>query len=285
MKKQKREQSKLMRVLQLSSIAGIFIIVAAIVFMIFGIIPANAYVIDVLGLVGILAIACILATPWVERLEQKDFSRKVCIVFISVISVCAFLWVVCWLLTMHVIINKLDYSAILFNLVRISLILTIQFLVASTITYVLLKYKKTMILFQAVTYLSNLYIDFYATYIIVCLNIVGGDVKFPGSGVIFSKFMIALLVIAFLYVIISNAVVKSQERKRTQRVTENYFAGELNENGEVVQTSETGEQAMVEPTPVQTPEEKLKRLKNMKEEGLITEEEYEQKKAEIMKDF
>ena len=92
--------------------------------------------------------------------------------------------------------------------------------------------------------------------------------------------MIALLVIACLYVIISNAVVKSQERRRTQRVAEEYVTGTL--------ATESGEPSADVPnseSPAQTPEEKLKRLKNMKDEGLITDEEYEQKKAEVMKDF
>ena len=270
MKTQKREQSKTIRTMSLSAIIGVFVIVAVLVFGIFGIFPLNAVVVEILGFIGILCIACIMAIPWVDRLEQKDFNKMVCYVFITIISVCMVLWLVCWVLTMHVLISKSTYSAALYNLVRISLIITIQLMVASTIAYVMLKYKKTMIPFQAITYLSNLYIDFYATYLICCLNIVGGKVKFPGSEVIFSKFMIALLVIAFLYVLISNSVIKSHEKRRTQRISEDFANGELAET-------------QTEDTP--SLEDKLKRLKNMKEEGLITEEEYEQKKAEMMKDF
>lgn len=269
MKGQKKEQTKTIRAMSLSAIIGIFVIVAVLVFGVFKIIPLNAIIVDVLGFIAILCIACILAIPWVERLEQKEFNRTVCIVFISIIAVCMLLWLICWLLTMHVIISNTAYSAGLYNLVRISMIITIQFMVASTISYVLLKYKKTMIAFQVVTYLSNLYIDFYATYLIACLNIIDGSPKFPGAEVIFSKFMIALLVIAFLYVLISNAVIKSQERRRNQQAFESITVGE------------NGNSQDAEPTL----EEKLKRLKSMKDEGLITEDEYEQKKVEIMKDF
>ena len=276
MREQQREKSKLIHKLQLSSITGIFVIVAAIVFMIFGFLPANSIIITILGLIAIACIACILATPWIERLQHGDFNKKVCISFISIIAVCMLLWLVCWLLTMIVYITKSTYSAFLFNLVRFSLIITIQFMVSSTIAYVLMKYKKTMILFQVITYFSNLFIDFYATYLILCLNLVGGSVKFPGASIIFSKFMIALLVIAFLYVIISNAVIKSQEKRRSERVNEEYVVGGLVAQGDIQQQPASEEETL---------ESKLKRLKNMKEEGLITEEEYEKKKADMMKDF
>lgn len=268
-KRVRREFTKATRALSLISITGVFIIVAVIVFGIFKIVPLNAVVIDLLGVLGISCIACMLAVPWVERLQKKEFNKVVCIVFISIVSACMMLWLICWILTMNVIISKSSYSAGLYNLVRISLILTIQFLVASTIAYIMLKYKKTMIVFQVITYLSNLYIDFYATYLILCLNIVDGDIKFPGGEVIFSKFMIAILVIAILYVAISNGVVKSSERKRNEKLADDFYTSSN-------ETKKPEELSV---------EERMHRLKSMKDDGLISDEEFEKKKSEIMKEL
>lgn len=264
------EKSKIKRGISIFSIVGVCIIVAVLVFGAMKVFKLNSVIVEILGIIAILCLACIFAGPWIDRLEQKK-SKIISIVFLSIIGVCLILWIICWIMMMNAIRKDTTLSTVSYNLIRISFIITIQFLVASTISYVLVKYKKTMIPFQIITYVSNLYIDFYFTYLIISLNIIDGTLKFTGNSfIVGNRVMLSLLIIALIYVFISNVVVKANEKRKLDNI--------INSNND----SET---SLKQEISNQSPDERLKKLKKMLDDGLITIDEYESKKSEILKDL
>ena len=79
--------------------------------------------------------------------------------------------------------------------------------------------------------------------------------------------MYVIFILALLYVMISSAVVKRIESKKVAQIAEDH------------------DKTINQQTPSQTAEEKLAKLKEMYDKQLITDEEYQAKKAEIIKEL
>ena len=117
-------------------------------------------------------------------------------------------------------------------------------------------------------YASHLYVDFFVTFFICCLTIsnnafeISESISFLGHKAVYVIFILALL-----YVMISSAVVKRIETKKVAQVAEDH------------------DKIINQQAPTQTAEEKLAKLKEMYDKELITKEEYQAKKAEIIKEL
>ena len=147
-------------------------------------------------------------------------------------------------------------------------------MVASLIGNVVTKYKKSLLPFQVITYISNIFVDFYFTFFMLCLKIdetkaiqINSNAKF-----LTSKAMIVLIILAVLFTAISNKLMRVIETRKLKNITEDMSQTRVigNENDEV------NEDSM---------EAKLEKIKNLYEKQLITKEEYEEKRAEIIKNL
>lgn len=254
-----KNNNKIKRFLSSISIFGFFAIAAVLVFAFVGSIKLNTVIVEILIAVAFICVGLIFALPWFDKMDTK-LGKIFAIIFLSLIAVCVVLWIVCEILIVQVVLDGKGFPTAVYNLIRVSLIITIQFLVASTIASIVLRFKNTMIAFQVVTYLSYLYIDFWFTYVIACASIINGKFKFIGSDFIISKIILALLLLAFVYIGISSTVIKVNARRKIGRSME---SGSDSDND--------------------SPDERLKKLKNMLDNDLISKEEYEKKKEEILK--
>ena len=129
-----------------------------------------------------------------------------------------------------------------------------------------------MIVFQVITYASNLFFDFYVTCFLLCLKIdpqegleIAKSIKF-----LFTKFMFVLFLISIVYMSISSKIMKTIDTKRFKKAVDDYNT------------------SVAHPVPPSTPqakgpiEERLQKLQAMLENNLITQEEFDKKKQQIL---
>lgn len=273
---------KLYKIISSIAIIGIFAAAGLLVLAFTNSLPLSAISFGFVFSVAVICLGAISTLPWIRRFENND-NKKIATAFLIVIGVCVLLWLICvWL---GIIIYKraqadiesLNAAIVLIWIIKITLLISIQLVVSSTITNVLLKYKKTMIPFQIITYASHLYIDFYLTYLIICLGVnSSGPYVMEGISFLGHKATWVLLILAFVYSIISSSILRSIEVKKMRNEAKEAAANGTNDAAapkqEAAKTSDT-------------PQQKLENLKKMYDQELITKEEYEQKRSEILKDL
>ncbi len=302
------QEGKLYKIINTCSIIGLFIAVGIIVLMMTKTIELSSTMIGIVGAIAIVCFGCILALPWIRKLEAGEF-KVLSIVFLSIVGAVVILWVVCDIVIISsyksikdLVVNgdKFTESQTLdlisgllssINFLKVAVFLTLQFSVASFVATAITKYRKTMIPFQAIAYASYGIVDFWFSGFIFSVKI-NSDVKSVNGGDFFdvlgqifsvntefinfliSKVMITILILAIAYVTISNIIIKKQDQRRIQNATEDLAHGKL-----IQRTNDA------EPVQTETAEEKLEKLKTMFEKNLITQEEYEQKRAKILEDM
>lgn len=260
---------KLYKILSTISITGIFVAVAILVCAITSLIKLNYILGAILAIIVVLCATCIISLPWVKQLEEKN-NKIISIILLIFALICCIMWIVFVLLVVKSAIKDLELRTFDFKWLRISLILTTQLLVASTVTNMVLRFKKSMMAFQIVTYISNFLVDLYFTILFATITIKDNGISlktipdFMGS-----KIVITFLIIAFIYVIISSSIMKSIDKKKVRGMIED---SEDNKNKTDKETTEDIN-------------DKLLKLKNLLDNGLINQEDYETKKQEILKDM
>lgn len=306
----KPQGGKYYRIVNTSAIVGLFVAVGILVLMVTGTIPWTSSKVGIIAAVAILCFSCLLALPWIRKIENNEF-KILSYVFLGIVGLSCILW----LISDIVIIS--EYKAIkaaagkeltddeqiklisgllrTINFLKASVLISIQFSVASFIATGITKYRKTMIPFQAIAYVSYLFCDFWFTSFLFTVNIksnVGSIIASGASDILdkifvineglfkflTSKAMLTIFVLAIAYVLVSNAIIKRQEQTRIKHAAEDLAYGRVSSTVEP-------QPVQAEPATAESPEEKLAKLKKMYESELISQEEYEAKKSEILKDM
>lgn len=274
-------ESNIYKLISNIAVIGIFVSIAILVLGIAKIFKLNSFILGLIATIAIISIACWLVLPWIKRLTDGK-NKNVAIVFISLIALCAVLWIISVYMIIHIYREAKAGGETISSLVstlkfvKVTLIISLQFLMASLIAETVMRYKNRMIVFQAITYASNLYFDFFVTFFLCCLSVnledglkVSDNIKLLGN-----KFAIVLFVLAIIYMIISNAIIKKQEEKRVARA--------MHQNYDIDGEKKAEPESVVQENSV---EQRLESLKNMLDKNLITQEEYDKKREEILKDM
>ena len=284
---------KAYKAISTTAILGVF---AAIAIFVFGVFYFNfsAIVVGLALSIVILCLSLLTTLPWVRRLEQNQV-KKISIVFLVLIGVCALLWLIAIWMVIHVVYHTETVSALTVKtiplIVKIAIMLSTQLLISSFIGNLILRYGKELITFQVITSLAYLYIDFYITFFFGCIHIdpreenwiwLNDAVKILWD----SKLMITLFVLSIAFAAVSSTVIKSVETRRMARSVDAIASSGIELDEDYVPTAESMAQAGT-PVAAEQPshEQRLEKLKNMYEQNLITEEEYNKKRAEILEDM
>ena len=291
------DENRLYKLVSNIAIIGVFASVAILVLGIFKIFKMNSFIFGIVATIAVLSIACFLLLPWVRRLGNGE-RKKVALVFMALIIACAILWLICVYMFIGIYnkskIEGFESKSLVtpLNFVKVTLIISLQFLMASLVAETIIRYEKKMIVFQAITYLSNLFFDFYITFFLGCLSITSKGMALSSKAKILgNKFMVVMFVISILYMAISSAIMKKQEAKQLVMAVHDNYNIDGTRKTEKQRTvkemlGDKAESADVETEVVsQKPEEKLESLKNMLDKNLITQEEYDKKREEILKDM
>ncbi len=264
----------LYKLLTTLGIAGIFIAVGYFVFQTsYGHITAMQVLIT--ALILIVSVGCLLCLPWSKWISEKRY-RIVSWVFIGVIGVTIILWLISAILIYNIIITQDVNEAktiTLLNFLKVVFIISFQTLVANMIGRTFLTYKKSLIVFQIVMDLSYLFLDFYICYALSGIKMSTSGVDWTANtGLLTNHLVLTLLTLSILYIGISNAILRVVERRKAARGRGGLgdaFVDAMEEND-------------VQPSNKKTAEEKLAELKTMLDKNIITQEEYDKKRKDII---
>lgn len=277
-----KNKEKIYKSIQTIAIVGLLVALSLLVLAISEVLTFSSGLLVLIASIATICGCCLLACPWIRRLENNDF-KILSYVFLGLIFVVCVLWIICIFQIQRIyklagdetLTDEEGSKAVLgiLKFFKASAIISIQFVTASTIASTIAKYRKTYLPIQAIMYASHLFVDFYVTFFMCCITTVNGELKTNDNlKILGSKLMVVLFVLALLYVIITSAVLKRIEGKRMVNLTEDISRGKDTNN----ETSDAKPE---------TAENKLKSLKAMYEKDLITKEEYEAKRSEIIKDL
>lgn len=287
-----KKKAKIFTILSYVAIVGLFIDLALVILGFTHSIPWSARFFAVIGVIGVICLSSLLIIPWIRYLIAKEY-KVLSIVFLSFVGVCTVLWILTIILA--VVIweqggNLSDVtSANILNIIKASILITIQFCVASSVADNILKYKKKWIVFQVIMYLSELYIDFYATSLVLSIDIKAGGFSFiDGFAFLFQKWMWVTLLIAFVYLMLASSIMNKSRlgfRRRRGLLANTTIAEEMDEEDRKYFAGVTGSDAKPAEPKAPDTKERLTKLKEMLDQGLITQEEYDEKRKEILKDL
>lgn len=244
-------------------IVGLFLAVGFIALIATGVISASTLS---LNIVLILAFICLLGVanlPWVKRLQNKEH-KIFSIIILTVSAVMLVLWSVTSVLTVNCIFNAINdatFSISIVKLLRIVLIISMQYIITLLVSGCVLRYKKSYIPLQVIMYSSNLFLDFYATYFFLCLRISAEEGLTLSSNIslLLVKPMWVTLIISVLFTSLCYSLIRWIEYSKLKRITNN---SKLLEDDSITI--------------------KLSKLNELKENNIISEEEYNKRKEDIL---
>lgn len=285
------KKSKTYKILQTIAIVGMFIIAALFILGIMGIIRLSANLFTAMGLIFVLCMGCLMALPWANYLSNKMY-KVVSIVFLAITAVCCILWIIA-IVMLRSLISSLGAESFdegqlwtLLNFIKVSVIITIQFISATYIATCIIRYKKTMIVFQIISYIGVAFLDIYFTLLINCLDIRNGDIGINQAlgSLLFNRIMITVLLFAIAFSAIANiALSRNLDRKMKESLISNMERQERAE--EKAAKNGTAGSEVSAPEVKESAEVRLEKLKKAYESDLITKEEYEKKREDILKDM
>ena len=274
------DHSKLYQTVNNVGTFGSFTAIAIVVMGWFDVIKMSTFMSGLIVTIAIISIGCLMISPWLRH-YKKGQNKNIAIVFMSLVAICTIMWLIC----SYIIINlshtskfkALDVNEILapLNFIKITLIITLQFSIASLIANTIIKYRKEIIVLQVITYISNFFFDLYLTCFLLCIKIsptegleISKNISF-----LFAKPAYVLFFISVIYMLLSSKIMKTVESRRISGITaEKYNADAL----EPLKSTHTQELTL---------EDRLASLQSMLDKKLITQEEFDEKRKEILKDL
>lgn len=271
-------------IIQTISIVGLFLAVGLIVLAATGTFHMGTGLVQFVGIIAVICLCGLMSLVWARNLERGK-AKVVSIVFLSIIAVVCILWIIAVCVVMGLIRKGDTVSekelANTVRFIKIVLIISVQFICGTTIGAVITRYGKSMLVFQIIMYVSNIVVDLYVTGWLLLFKIDGTDIAFNSASGLFafltSNAVYPIAILALAYVSLSNSIIKRIELKRQKYQIENY--------GDRIDKKEVEAQAQTNAQPVKDNKQKLIELKSMLDEGLITQEEYDEKRKKLLEDM
>ena len=278
-------RTKLQRIFSTVAILGVFLVVGIFILMSMGTLTASRGVVDLLLIVGIICFGCISCMIVARYINDKSKRIPVLIVLVST-GVTCLLWIIFVFVGQSFIdaINSGNFSEgsvkALLVFAKIIVFITIQTSFANLLVSNLFKLRNDMMIFQIIMYVSNAIMDFWLCALILSLTITGDGLEIGWKSLYESKFWVTLFVLSTVYTFVSNIILRKYER---HKVTEDVVYGKETSSDEFKKaTMEKKEEASRKEVSV---EDRIKKLDDLKEKGLINDEEYANRKSKILEDI
>lgn len=282
----KAGDGKIYKLVRLVSMLAFIIAAVFVILEIATIFPMGTVGNGVVFSIGVLGAGGMITLPWVRVFEAfKDKRYKItAIVFMAIAGVCVVLWIICvWLIIGLVdkaigediapsILSDLIDSL---NIIRASIIVSLQFVVASYVAKNVIKYNKTLLLYQIMSGVSQLFIDFFACLVLTAITITTKGVEFSSTAILLTnKWTWALLAIAVVLSIFPSVVFRRTDKR-------NLLKHAASDMKDIVDEADSAK-APVANAAEQSVDDKLAKIKELLDKGLITQEEYDKKREDII---
>ena len=277
-------KTKLQKIFSTISITSLFVVVGLVVLMIGGTIKSSRFMWDLVLIVGIVSFSCVSCLSVARYVEDKE-KRIPAFIVIGLTGLTCILWIIA-LFVGQGFIDKIRGGTAeganlvhTWNFIKIVIFITVQTAFANLIVTYLFWFKNRLIPFQVVMYLSNGIVDLWLSLVLLSSGFSESKGAYANLPWLYSREVITILVISFMYMMISTMLIRRFFRRKVVVTTHNY-----DPNMEIeVETKEETAGKEVEKQP--TVEERIKKLDTLKAGGLITEEEYNAKKAKILEEL
>ncbi len=243
-----------------------------------------------------LCIGGAMCLPWITQLDRENrlakkgerspaWHRYVIYAFFGLIGVCIALWIVSVFVIGDGILAKMldpekngtDITAGAFVFLRIALILTLQAVAGTVIAVGILRFGKKYMGLRAVMYLAVAYLDVWLSWLIASVTFAGLE-----AGTVYPVQNTVLWVIAVLAAVglaAAGGIFYGQVRRKE---IELFLKGDIEKltggDVELIDARADGR----DPSRGRDLDGRLEKLKSLREKDLITEEEYENKRKEIL---
>lgn len=282
-------RTKLQKILSTTAILGAFIVVGTLILMMTGALKSSRAIVDFLIIVGIICFGCISCMTVARYIHDKTKIIPVYLVF-GLTGLTCVLWIIFIFIGQSFIdaasagtLTDASFAGLL-TFAKIVVFVTIQTSLVNLVISNLFKLKKTMLVFQVIMYASNAFVDFWLSAVVFSVIINGdGNLDFAWPELVTSRAWISLFVVALAYTFIAGAVMKRYEKNIA---TENALYG--NQTSSIAYDNamkEKEQEKEQEKALANDVETRLRKLDDLKAKGLISDEDYEAKKAKILEDI
>lgn len=276
------QQGKVYKIITTCVILGLFFDVGLLTLGIMeGWFAAAPFMILLLAIIGILCMTATLSLLWIRHLERKEL-QTLSYVMLGILGFAAIMWIAIAGVVYSLIRNPEGNPLAKMNFIRIGLIISFQVVEAIIISSTWARYRKNYLVFQIIMYVSNLFVDLWCSLLFSAIALQDGNVVLREgiTKLIFSHGMVVMLVLFVVYVIISNSILKTIEDRKMRQIRYDLTQG-------TADNRDFDAPADADATPVSenATEAKLEKLKDLYEKKLISEEEYNEKKAKILEEM
>ncbi len=277
-----KKKFNLFKLLQNVAVIGLFLVVGLGVLFGTNILPRTSYAIEFTFIAGLLLLGILIVLPWAKYLEQKEY-KIVSLVFLIATAICVILWELSTILIFSAYRNQTGNAGII-QLVRITLVISIQVIIASFIGKFIIKYHAKYIPFQVIAYMSMLFLDFYLSTLLFGIQIGTDEITFSSniSNLLFhNRVILGFLILSAVYLGVAYGVI-NEARKRRVRNTILAKNRKLNKDIGLMDLDDEDEEDLKNAPVANDAEAQLEKIKSMFDKGLITKEEYDAKRQTII---
>lgn len=277
-----KKKFNLFKLLQNVAVIGLFLVVGLGVLFGTNLLPRTSYAIEFTFIAGLLLLGILIVLPWAKYLEQKEY-KIVSLVFLIATAICVILWELSTILIFSAYRNQTGNAGII-QLVRITLVISIQVIIASFIGKFIIKYHAKYIPFQVIAYMSMLFLDFYLSTLLFGIQIGTDEITFSSnvSNLLFhNRVILGFLILSAVYLGVAYGVI-NEARKRRVRNTILAKNRKLNKDIGLMDLDDEDEEDLKNAPVANDAEAQLEKIKSMFDKGLITKEEYDAKRQTII---
>lgn len=256
-------------------------LVVLLILMITGVINYSQILLEIVFILLILSITSTVSLTWIQKLMKGKY-KVLSWVMIGILSVFAILWIA----TIFVIVNFFnnvlgsngsDVSsqvASFLSYIQVVLIMSVQFILSSFVANTITYFGKSNYILQGLNYLSIIMVDVWLCKLLTLINFNNDAFTFNNADFLTSKGWWALFLIsAAILAITSGSISKIHKRKLKEQVQE------------MTENESSSKQSKKATKQEDSLEEKLKKLKDLLDKGLITEKEYAKKREKLLEDI
>ena len=275
-----KNKFNLFKLLQNIAIIGLILVIGLVSLFATGVLPRTVTAIEFTSMTGLALFGVLLILPWANYYNQNRY-KVLSLVFLIATGICILLWEISTIVVFGAI-RKNDGGNGILHLVRITVFLSMQVIIASTICSCIIKFYKKYLPFQVVIYLSLAYIDFYLSTMLFGVLIKSNGLDFS-TGVrdllFLNPIVRALMILAIVYVIAFFTIITNSRKRRVRNaiLAKNRS---LSRDIGILDVDDEDEEP-VKPA-ANDAEAQLEKIKSMFDKGLITKEEYDAKRQAII---
>lgn len=277
-------KSKLQKLLTNLALVTLLLAIALLIIYFTGVAGRSMEFALIVAIVFIITALLGLSIPWAVNIQKKE-NTKLSIIFLSFVGVCAVFWIISAFLVYNIVKqvtlgNEPSQFSASIVFIQVSLFISLQFAFANMIATNITKYKKDLLVFQIIMYISHVFLDFYLSLLVWSFKITeSGGLEFGDHAyLLLNPIMLTVLAIALVYIVISNVILTRIQRRKNRgligTIAESYHS--------TLSDSEQSPQTPAAQEAQPSTEDRLAKLKEMYDKQIITQEEYEAKRKDII---